>query len=112
MASSRRRHAEARRAASGTRSESMKAADIVFAWCMRQALRMERAGAFERAAAWAHVAARTAAEFGHAALASEPLEMLLLRLGRRLPAPPRSAPGSGAPRRWLHVFSMTAAIGG
>jgi hypothetical protein len=90
------------------------ATDAVIAWCVRNALRMERHGELEHAALWAYVAAGTAVEFGHSYLCSVPLESLLSRIGARLPVYASSVRAMGPSRggRWLHVFSMTLAIGG
>jgi len=91
-----------------------EASDAVLDWCLRNALRLERRGEIEQAALWAHVAAGTAAEFGHSYLCSAALESLLSRLGNGLPSAALPARGGGAThgRRWLHVFSRTVAIGG
>ena len=90
------------------------APDAVVEWCLRNALRMERLGQFESAGLWAYVAAGTAVEYGHSYLCSAALESLLLRIGERLPAirPLVQAPGAPRGGRWLHVFSVTLAIGG
>jgi hypothetical protein len=88
--------------------------DAVVEWCLRNALRMERLGELERAGLWAYVAAGTAAEYGHSYLCSAALESLLVRIGARVAARGSRERTAGAPpgSRWLHVFSVTLAIGG
>jgi len=90
---------------------SLAAADAVVAWCLRNAQRSERAGDAERAGLWAYVAAGTAADFGHSYLCSAPLELLLGRLAQRTTTrqPPTR---SGGASRWLHVMSVSWALGG
>jgi hypothetical protein len=90
------------------------ASDAVVEWCLRNALRMERFGELEHAGLWAYVAAGTAVEFGHSYLCSAALESLLARIGGCLPDVPSTARAASAPRgkRWLHVLSLTGAIGG
>src|SRR5262245_51662412 len=88
--------------------------DAVFEWCLRNALALERCDDREKSAAWALVAARTAADFGHGYLRSAPLESLLGRIADKS-APLRTARAIDPPsnrRRWLHVFSSTWQIGG
>ena len=91
---------------------SLAASDAVFAWCLRNAQRMERAGDAERAALWAYIAAGTGIYYGHSRLCSPVLESLLARLGNANvgAAPPRGTESSR--RRWLHVLSESATIGG
>ena len=94
--------------------QALEESEAVFEWSLRNALRRERLGEIEQAALWAYTAAGIAAEFGHSHLCSAPLESQLLRLGNRLPSaePPVRAVGTRHEQRWLHVYSMTAAIGG
>jgi hypothetical protein len=91
---------------------TLAASDAVFAWCLRSAQRMERAGDAERAALWAYIAAGTGIYYGHSRLCSPALEALVARLGNALPEP-AAVPGTKASRlRWLHVLSESATIGG
>jgi hypothetical protein len=92
---------------------NFEAADAVFAWCMRNAQRMDRLGEIEQAGLWGAVAATTVAEFGHSWLCSAPLESLLLRVGARLPGASRwkRNAGVGSTKHWLHVFSRSQAGG-
>jgi hypothetical protein len=94
-----------------SKQDRLAASDAVVAWCLRNAQRKERVGNIEQAALWAYVAAGTAAEFGHSFLCAAPLELLLGRLAQGIGhAPPH--PRGGGPRRWLHVMSMSWALGG
>jgi hypothetical protein len=94
--------------------QALQESEAVLEWSLRNASRSERLGDIEQAALWGYTAAGIATEFGHSHLCSAPLESQLLRLGKRLPfaetpGHPRSTPHG---QRWLHVFTMTAAIGG
>lgn len=91
----------------------LRACDGVMAWCLRNAERHEAAGALEQAGTWAYVGALTASQAGHSYLCAAPLEALLLRLGERMKAdhaPPQRTGQS--PQRWLHVLSVSTAVGG
>lgn len=96
-----------------TRSRpTLGASDAVFAWCLRSAQRMERAGDAERAALWAYIAAGTGIYYGHSRLCSPALESLVARLGvSSVEAIPKTTLASSR-RRWLHVLSESATIGG
>ena len=90
----------------------LRASDATIAWCLRRGASLERQGDAESAARWAYVAAGTAAQFGHSYLTSVPLETMLLRLGQREPRPAPRVVEPHEPRRWLHVLSMSFAVGG
>ena len=94
------------------RQPTLAASDAVFAWCLRNAQRMERVGDAERAALWAYVAAGTGIYYGHSRLCSPPLEALVARLGVSRIEPSRADATPSSPRRWLHVLSESATIGG
>jgi hypothetical protein len=94
--------------------QALQGSEAAFEWCLRNASRRERLGDLEQAALWAYTAAGVASEFGHSHLCSAPLESQLVRLGKRVPsgdAPARTA-NAGHAQRWLHVYTMTAPIGG
>jgi len=88
----------------------LAASDIVVAWCLRNAERQLRLRNAEQAGLMSYVGAATAAELGQSTLGSAPLETLLTAIGRTIePVAARDV----APRdRWLHVFTMTAPVGG
>ena len=89
----------------------LRASDAVVAWCVRNAERRLRLRDAEQAGIIAYVAAATAAELGHSWLCAAPLEDLLTAIGRTLPdASPLHRPAR--PRRWLHVLTISAPIGG
>jgi hypothetical protein len=89
----------------------LRASDAVVAWCVRNAERRLRLRDAEQAGIIAYVAAATAAELGHSWLCAAPLEHLLTAIGRTLPdASPLHRPAR--PRRWLHVLTISAPIGG
>lgn len=91
---------------------TLSSSDAVFAWCVRSAERMERAGDAERAALWAYIAAGTGIYYGHSRLCSPPLEALVARLGTSFVKPPATTRTASTRRRWLHVLSESAKIGG
>jgi hypothetical protein len=91
---------------------TLAASDAVFAWCLRNAQRMERAGDAERAALWAYIAAGTGIYYGHSRLCSPPLEALVARLGNAFAGPAMTTRAESSRRRWLHVLSESATIGG
>jgi hypothetical protein len=89
-------------------------AESAFDWCLRNAGRMESAGNDDHAAEWAVLASSTAVVAGHSWLTSQPLEMLLTRIGARL-APARehaARPVAARPARWLHVLTRSYVLGG
>jgi len=94
--------------------QALQESDAVFDWALRNASRKERLGNSEQAALWAYTAAGVASEFGHSHLCSAPLESQLLRLGAGLRStePPRRPAPTREQQRWLHVYTMTASIGG
>lgn len=94
--------------------QALRESEAVFEWGLRNASRRERLGDIEQAALWGYTAAGVAAEFGCSQLCSAPLESQLLRLGQLLPfaETQRQAADDRPAQRWLHVFTMTAAIGG
>lgn len=88
----------------------LAASDVVVAWCLRNAERQLRLRNAEQAGLMAYVGAATAAELGQSTLTLAPLETALAAIGRTLET---FAPRDVAARdRWLHVFTMTAPVGG
>jgi hypothetical protein len=88
------------------------ASDAVFEWCLRGAQRAEHLGELEGAALWAHIAANVAWEHGHSRLCSPPLEALLARLAPGVAPGSAASDASSSPLGWLHVLTMSYAIGG
>jgi hypothetical protein len=92
--------------------DELAASEAVIEWCLRNARRREAARQLEQAARWAFIAAGIAVDHGHRLLCLPSLEAQLLRLAAALPRPPQAPPYASPPRRWLHVFSLSMAIGG
>jgi hypothetical protein len=70
-------------------------------------------GTIENSLQWAQLAALMATTFPFEYLASPELENCLLRIAKELPVPRHcAAHRDGAPKRWLHVLTMTGATGG
>jgi hypothetical protein len=85
----------------------------VFDWCLRNAERCMSEGSVEKSLQWAHLTALMACLFPFDCLASPELENHLLRIARELPAPKHNVSHrESAPKRWLHVLTMTGATGG
>jgi glycosyltransferase involved in cell wall biosynthesis len=80
-------------------------------WCLRSAGRAERRGHLEAAVQWATIAAWVGERAPFPYLCSPGLEGLTTRLSARVPRVARLRPGRQK-RRWLHVLSVTYAIGG
>ena len=91
----------------------LRACDAVVAWCLRSAARRESAVEIEQAALWSYVGAMVASQCGHSRLCVHELEAMLLRLAHRVARNGASARARPAtPQRWLHVCSITTAVGG
>lgn len=92
-------------------SAKLALGDETVRWCIRRAERAERRADAEAAAQWAMLAAWVAWRVPYPYLCSPELERLLARLSARIAWVPSRRPAVG-PRRWLHVLSITYAIGG
>jgi hypothetical protein len=85
----------------------------VFDWCLRNVEGRMSEGNIEKSLQWARLAAFMACTYPFDRLASPDLENHLLKIASKLPVPRHNVTHRNcAPKRWLHVLTMTGAAGG